>query len=298
MKTIGFIGLGIMGRPMARNLLKAGYRLVIHGRSRPSVDELLAAGARAAGNPAGVARQADLTITMLPDSPDVRQVVLGADGIIEGVRPGAVVVDMSSIAPGVSREVAAELLKKGAEFLDAPVSGGESGAIKGTLAVMVGGRQETIDRCLPVLKAMAASVVRVGEVGAGNIAKLANQIIVAVSTAALSEALVLAAKAGADPALVYEAIRGGLAGSALLDAKAPTIMDRNFQPGFRLRLHVKDLVNTLATARECGVPLPITSSVTDIMRSLEADGLGDADHSVLVRHFERLAGIEVRRPIG
>jgi len=295
MRIIGFIGLGLMGKPMAMNLIKAGYTLVVHNRSHPAVDELVRAGATAARSPADVARRVDLLITMLPDSPDVRQVMLGLGGVIEGARAGLVVVDMSSIAPIVSREIAARLAESVVEFLDAPVSGGQSGAVTGTLAVMVGGKQVTFDRCLPILKSMAASVVRVGDVGAGNIAKLANQVIVAVNTAALSEALVLATKAGADPGLVYQAIRGGLAGSALLDAKAPTIMARNFQPGFRLRLHVKDLINALATADECGAPLPITRSVKKIMQVLEGEGLGDADHSALVCHFERLAAIEVRR---
>jgi 2-hydroxy-3-oxopropionate reductase len=204
------------------------------------------------------------------------------------------VIDMSSIAPGTSREIAARLAEKGVGFLDAPVSGGETKAIAGTLAVMAGGHQETFDACLPILKCMAASVVRVGDVGAGNVAKLANQVIAAINLAGISEALVLATKAGADPALVYDAIRGGLAGSALLDAKAPTIMARNFQPGFRLQLHVKDLANALATAEGFEAPLPIAASVMKMMQSLVEAGLGDADHSALVRHFEKLAGIEVK----
>lgn len=296
--TIGFIGLGIMGKPMSRNLLKAGYELVVHSRSRPPVDELIAAGATAADSPSAVAAQVEVLITMLPDSPDVQKVVLGPSGVIEGARTGSVVVDMSSIAPAVSREVGAKLAEKGVGFLDAPVSGGQPKAVDGTLSVMVGGKQETFDRCLPILKAMAASVVRVGDVGAGNITKLANQVIVALNIAAISEALVLAAKAGADPELVYQAIRGGLAGSTVLDAKAPLMMDRKFDPGFRIELHVKDLANALNTARDTGAPLPLTKSVMEIMKSLQADGLGEADHGALVRHFEKLAGVEVKRGTG
>ncbi len=224
---IGFIGLGIMGKPMSRNLLKAGYQLVVFNRSKGAVNELVAAGAKAAADPREVAQQAEIIITMLPNSPQVREVVLGDAGIIEGAGKGSVVIDMSSIAPLVSREMAARLDEKGIEMLDAPVSGGEPKAIEGTLSVMVGGKKEIFDKCYPVLKTMASSVVLVGSAGAGNVAKLANQIIVALNIAAMSEALVLVAKAGVDPDLVYQAIRGGLAGSAVLDAKAPLIMDRS-----------------------------------------------------------------------
>jgi 2-hydroxy-3-oxopropionate reductase len=295
MQKVGFIGLGIMGKPMSKNLLKAGHALVVHSRSPGPVEELVAAGATAAASPRDVAQAVDVIITMLPDSPDVRQVVLGTNGVIEGARPGAVVVDMSSIAPAVSREIAARLAEKGVDFLDAPVSGGELKAIAGTLAVMAGGSQKTFDACVSLLKCMAASVVRVGGVGAGNVAKLANQVIAAINIAAISEALVLAAKAGADPALVYEAIRGGLAGSALLDAKVPAMLDRRFIPGFKLRLHIKDLANALDAGREFGSPLPLTAAIKQMLQGLQADGLGEADHSALLRHFEKLAGIEVNR---
>ena len=202
---------------------------------------------------------------------------------------------MSSIAPLVSREIAARLAEKGIEMLDAPVSGGEPKAIEGTLSVMVGGKKEIFDKCYPVMKAMAGSVVLVGSAGAGNIAKLANQVIVALNIAAVSEALVLAAKAGVDPDLVYQAIRGGLAGSAVLDAKAPLMMDRKFNPGFRIDLHIKDLNNVLETSHSIGVPLQLTASVMEIMQALKVDGLGDADHGSLVRFYEKLAGIEVKR---
>ncbi len=292
---IGFIGLGIMGKPMSRNLLKAGYQLIVFNRSKGAVNELVAAGAKAAANPREVAEQAEIVITMLPNSPHVRDVVLGEAGVIEGAAKGSVVIDMSSIAPLVSREIAARLVEKGVEMLDAPVSGGEPKAIDGTLSVMVGGKKEIFDKCCPVMKAMASSVVLVGSAGAGNVAKLANQVIVALNIAAMSEALVLAAKAGVDPELVYQAIRGGLAGSAVLDAKAPLIMDRKFNPGFRIDLHIKDLNNVLETSHSIGVPLQLTASVMEIMQALKVDGLGDADHGSLVRYYEKMAGIEVKR---
>ena len=292
---IGFIGLGIMGKPMSKNLRKAGYELVVCDITRATVDELVALGATAATTAKEVAQQADLVITMLPNSPEVKQVVLGPGGVIEGARPGTIVADMSSIAPLVSREVAARLADKRIEMLDAPVSGGQPKAIDGTLAVMVGGKQAIFDRCLPVFKAMAASVVRVGDIGAGNIAKLANQVVVALNIAAVSEALVLAAKAGADPDLVFKAIRGGLAGGTVMEAKAPLMMDRKFNPGFRINLHIKDLTNALDTAHQVGAPLPLTAAMLEIMQALKVDGLGDSDHGAVVRHFERLAGIELRR---
>jgi 2-hydroxy-3-oxopropionate reductase len=242
-----------------------------------------------------VAERCELIITMLPNSPEVREVVLGERGILRGARRGSVVVDMSSIAPLVSRELAGRLAERGVDMLDAPVSGGQPKAIDGTLSVMVGGNQAVFDRCLPVLKAMAASVVRTGDVGAGNVTKLANQVIVALNIAAMAEALVLATKAGVEPELVYQAIRGGLAGSTVLDAKVPLVLDRKFNPGFRINLHIKDLGNALDTAHQLGVPLPLTASVMEIMQALKVDGLGDADHGALVRHFEKLAQVEVRR---
>jgi 2-hydroxy-3-oxopropionate reductase len=292
---VGFIGLGIMGKPMSKNLIKAGYQLVVFNRSQPAVGELVAAGAKAAEGPKAVAEQVDIVITMLPDSPQVKEVVLGEGGLIEGAPKGAVVIDMSSIAPLLSREIAAKLDEKGIAMLDAPVSGGEPKAIDGTLSVMVGGRQEVFDRCYPVLKAMASSVVLTGDIGAGNVTKLANQVIVALNIAAMSEALVLAAKAGVQPELVYQAIRGGLAGSAVLDAKAPLAMDRKFNPGFRINLHMKDLKNVLATSHEIGVPLPLTAAIMEMMQALQVDGLGDADHGSLIRYYEKMAKIEVQR---
>lgn len=293
--NVGFIGLGIMGKPMSKNLLKAGYDLVVCDLNRAAVEEVVGAGAAAACTPKEVAAQADIIITMLPNSPQVKQVVLGEGGVIEGAKAGSVVVDMSSIAPLVSREVAARLAEKGIDMLDAPVSGGEPKAIDGTLSVMVGGKQDVFDRCHDIIKTMAGSVVLTGAIGAGNITKLANQIIVALNIAAMSEALVLATKAGVEPDLVYQAVRGGLAGSTVLDAKAPLVLDRKFDPGFRINLHIKDLGNVLETSHELGVPLPLTASVMEMMQAMKVDGMGDLDHGALVRHYEKLAQIEVKR---
>lgn len=293
---IGFIGLGIMGKPMCKNLLNAGHQLVVFSRTQTSVDELVAAGATAAPNPKAVAAQVELVITMLPNSPEVKEVILGANGIIEGAQPGCIVADMSSIAPLASQQIAAALAAKGIEMLDAPVSGGQPKAVNATLSVMVGGKPEVFDRCVPVFKAMAASVVRVGNIGAGNVTKLANQVVVALNIAALSEAMVLAAKAGVEPELVFQAIRGGLAGSTVMDAKAPLMLDRQFNPGFRLNLHIKDLANALDTSHEVGAPLPLTAAVMEIMQTLQRDGCGDSDHGAIVRYFENLAKIEIKRP--
>ncbi|MDD4602041.1 MAG: 2-hydroxy-3-oxopropionate reductase [Negativicutes bacterium] len=292
---VGFIGLGIMGKPMSKNLLKAGYELVVYNRSKAAVEDLVAAGAVAATSPKEVAAQVDLVITMLPNSPQVKEVILGDNGVIEGIKPGTIVVDNSSIAPLVSREIADALALKGIDMLDAPVSGGEPKAIDGTLSIMVGGKKEVFDKCYPVLKAMAGSVVLTGDIGAGNVTKLANQIIVALNIAAMSEALVLATKAGVEPDKVYQAIRGGLAGSTVLDAKAPLVMDRKFDPGFRINLHIKDLANVLDTSHEMGVPLPLTAAVMEMMQALKVDGLGERDHGSLIQYYEKLAKVEVSR---
>jgi 2-hydroxy-3-oxopropionate reductase len=292
---IGFIGLGIMGKPMSKNLLKAGHELVVCDVNRAAVEEVVASGAKTAATPKQIASQVELVITMLPNSPEVKQVVLGPGGLIESARTGLIVADMSSIAPLVSREVAAALAEKGVEMLDAPVSGGQPKAIDGTLSVMVGGKQEIFDRCLPIFKAMAASVVRVGDIGAGNVAKLANQVVVALNIAAVSEALVLAAKAGVEPELVFQAIRGGLAGSTVMEAKAPLMLDRKFNPGFRINLHIKDLNNALESGHQFGAPLPLTAAVMEILQALKIDDMGDCDHGALVRHFEKQAKIELKR---
>lgn len=294
MQKIGFIGLGIMGRPMTRNLLKAGYPLVVYDVVTAAVDEIVAAGAERATSPKDVASKTDVFITMLPNSPHVKEVALGKNGIIESARPGSILIDMSSISPLVAREVAAKLAEKKIRMLDAPVSGGEPKAIDGTLSIMVGGNQADFDEFLPMLKTMGASIVLCGEIGAGNITKLANQIVVAANIAAVSEALVLAAKAGVNPETVYKAIRGGLAGSTVMDAKAPMMLDRNFKPGFRINLHIKDLNNVQDTAKGIDMPTPLTDEVMKMMLSLKGE-YGDSDHSALVRCYEKLAGIEVRR---
>ena len=295
MSKIGFIGLGIMGKPMSRNLLKAGFQLVIYDIDRAPVEELKQAGAEVGASPMDVAAKAHVIITMLPNSPQVKAVVLGKDGVIEGAQEGSIVVDMSSIAPLVAREVSAALSQKGIRMLDAPVSGGQPKAIDGTLSIMVGGAQADFDEILPIFKAMGSSAVLTGTVGAGNVTKLANQIIVAINIAAVSEALVMATKAGVDPDLVYKAIRGGLAGSTVLDAKAPLMMDRKFNPGFRINLHIKDLGNVLETSHEIGVSLPLSAVVMEIMQALKADGMGDLDHGAMVQFYEKLAHVEVKR---
>jgi 2-hydroxy-3-oxopropionate reductase len=290
---VGFIGLGIMGRPMSKNLLKANWDLVVMDKNPEAARELGALGAKVVLSPGEVAAEVEVVITMLPNSPHVKEVVLGGNGIIEGAKAGLTVIDMSSISPIVSREISVELEKKNIHFLDAPVSGGEPKAISGTLSVMVGGNVEIFERYYDLMKCMASSVVRVGETGSGNIAKLCNQIIVAINMSAMSEALILAQKAGVSPELVYNAIRGGLAGSAVMDAKAPLIMDRKFSPGFRIDLHIKDLNNVLETSHELGIPMPMSAAVMEMMQALRADGLGQDDHCSLVKYYEKLANVVV-----
>ena len=295
MKNIGFIGLGIMGKPMAKHLLKAGDPVVAYDIRTEALAELAAAGATAGASPKDVASRSEVVITMLPNSPEVKQAILGPNGVIEGVRPGTIVVDMSSIAPLASREVSAALAARGVPMLDAPVSGGEPKAINATLAIMVGGPQSAFDAVKEILAKMGSSVTLVGDIGSGNITKLANQIIVALNIAAMSEALVLAAKAGVDPERVYQAIRGGLAGSTVLDAKAPLVLARNFKPGFRIELHIKDLMNAMDTAHEIGVPIPLSAQVLEMMQALKVDGKAREDHGGLVQFYEKLAQCEVRK---
>ena len=291
---IGFIGLGIMGKPMAKNLLKAGYSLVVNDLNPNAVDELVSCGATAAPNGAGVARQCQVIITMVPNSPHVRTAVLGENGVAEGAAPGTVVIDMSSIDATESRAIGKELAQKGIEMLDAPVSGGEPKAIDGTMSVMVGGKKELFDRYYDLLMAMAGSVVYVGELGAGNVAKLANQIVVAVNIAAVAEALTFAKKAGTDPELVYQAIRGGLAGSTVMDAKAPMMLEGNYKPGFRIELHIKDLTNALNAAHAVSSPVPLSGQLMEIMESLKAYGCEKEDHSSIAKYYEKLANITIR----
>ncbi|MGY6027736.1 2-hydroxy-3-oxopropionate reductase [Phytobacter sp. AG2a] len=292
---VGFIGLGIMGKPMSKNLIKAGYSLVVSDRNADVVAELVAAGAQSATSAKAIAEQCDVIITMLPNSPHVKEVALGEGGIVEGAKPGTVLIDMSSIAPLASREISEGLKAKGIEMLDAPVSGGEPKAIDGTLSVMVGGDKALFDKYYDLLKAMAGSVVHTGDIGAGNVTKLANQVIVALNIAAMSEALSLATKAGVNPELVFEAIRGGLAGSTVLEAKAPMVLNRNFKPGFRIDLHIKDLSNALDTSHGVGAQLPLTAAVMEMMQALRADGHGNDDHSAIACYYEKLAKVEITR---
>jgi 2-hydroxy-3-oxopropionate reductase len=293
--NIGFIGLGIMGKPMAKNLLKAGHKLVVYDVLDAPVRELVQAGATPGSSPKDVASRSELVITMLPNSPHVKEAVLGKNGVIEGAKPGSVLVDMSSIAPLASREVAAELARKGIEMLDAPVSGGEPKAIDGTLAIMAGGKDAVFGKVEDVLLKMGASAVLCGDIGAGNVTKLANQIIVALNIAAMSEAFVLAVKAGVDPERVFDAVKGGLAGSAVLNASPPMVLQGNYKPGFRIELHIKDLQNALDTAHETGAPLPLTSQVMEMMQALKVDGKQAEDHGGLIQFYERLAGVRVRK---
>lgn len=292
---IGFIGLGIMGKPMSKNLLKAGHSLVVFNRSHASVEELVACGAEEGKSPADVASKCGVIILMLPNSPDVREVCLGKNGIIEGAKEGTVIIDMSSIDPVETKAIGKELAQKAIELIDAPVSGGEPKAIDGTLSVMAGGKKETFDKYYDLLMSMAASVTYVGELGSGNVAKLANQVIVAINIAAVSEALTLAVKNGADPALVYNAIKGGLAGSTVLDAKAPMMMEHNFKPGFRIGLHIKDLNNALNSAHTTGTSLPLTAEVMEIMQALKNDGCETQDHSAIVRYYEKISNTSVKK---
>lgn len=297
MSDIGFVGLGIMGKPMSRNLLKAGYSLVVYDVFPGPIAELTRTGAASAASCAAAAAQADIVITMLPDGPEVEAAVLGAGGALEGARPGSVIVDMSSISPMVSQKVAAACEAKGVDFLDAPVSGGEPKAIDGTLAIMVGGKPQAFERVQPVLQKMGSSVTLTGAVGAGNVTKLANQIMVACNIAAMGEALVLATKAGLDPEVVFNAVKGGLAGSTVLNAKAPMVISRNFRPGFRISLHEKDLRNALLAAESMKVSLPFTSLAQQILIALMNEGKGNLDHSAIVTFIERMAGIEVKKPL-
>ena len=302
---VGFIGLGIMGKPMCKNLMKAGYEMVVTTHNKETLKEMEALGAKTVTCGREVAEEADVIITMLPNSPQVREVALGEGGIIEGGKEeggiieggkeGSVLIDMSSIDPTESKAISAELAKKGIDMLDAPVSGGEPKAIDGTISVMVGGKKETFDKYYDLMMAMAGSVVYVGPIGSGNVAKLANQIIVAVNIAAVSEALTLAKKAGTDPELVYQAIRGGLAGSTVLDAKAPMMMDRNFKPGFRIELHIKDLNNALNAGHAVSAPLPLTGELMEIMQALKADGHEKEDHSSIVKFYEKIGNVTVTR---
>ncbi|MBN1624141.1 MAG: 2-hydroxy-3-oxopropionate reductase [Clostridia bacterium] len=292
-KKIGFIGLGIMGKPMCRNLLKAGYVLYVYDIVQASVDEITASGANACASISEVAENCNIIITMLPNSPQVKEVVMGKGGIIENASKGTLVVDMSSIAPLASKECEAALKEAGMRMIDAPVSGGEPKAIEGTLSIMCGGEQSDFDEAKPLFEVMGGSSVLTGAIGSGNMTKLANQIIVAVNIAAMGEALTLAVKAGVDPELVFNAIRGGLAGSTVLEAKVPMVLDRNFKPGFKIDLHIKDLKNVVETANELKSPIFLTTQVLQMMQVLSGEGEGGNDHGGIARFYEKLAGIEI-----
>lgn len=293
-KTIGFIGLGIMGKPMALNLVKAGYSVMVNDINKSSVEEVAKAGATAGTLPE-IGTACEVIITMLPASHHVKQVILGEDGILKAASPGAVIIDMSSISPVASIELAEEAAKHGVEMLDAPVSGGEPKAIDGTLAIMVGGKESIFESVQEVLQVVGTNVMLVGKNGSGVTAKLANQIIVNLNIAAMSEALVLAAKAGIDIEKMYQAIRGGLAGSAVLEAKVPLILERNFVAGGRIDINLKDMTNVMETAHEIGVPLPLSSQLLEIFHALKIDGKAADDHGGIVQYYEKLAQVEVRK---
>ncbi|MDP3767669.1 MAG: 2-hydroxy-3-oxopropionate reductase [Dehalococcoidia bacterium] len=289
-QVIGFIGLGIMGRPMAKNLLKAGYPLIVASRSRPPVDDVVSAGAKAATSPRDVAGQCDVLITMLPNSPDVELVALGKNGIIEGARSGLTYVDMSTISPIVSQKAGKALAGKGVTMLDAPVSGGEKGAIDGALSIMVGGDKAVFESVLPIFQAMGKTITLLGPLGFGGFTKLANQIIVALNLTALAEALTLAKKAGLDRELTLTALAGGLAGSKCLDQKKPNYLSNTYNPGFKIDLHYKDLGLIMESARALGVPLPATAVVQELFTALRVRGRGGLDHSGVITLLEDLAG--------
>jgi len=290
---IGFIGLGIMGKPMAKNLLKAGHEVVCYDVVKENVENVVAAGAKAGKSAADVAGQVPLVITMLPNSPHVKSVVMGEGGVLEGAKEGLILIDMSSIAPLASHEVEKDCASKKMRMLDAPVSGGEPKAVDGTLAIMVGGEKELFEEVRDILLVMGCSAVHCGPIGAGNTTKLANQVIVALNIAAVAEAFTLVRKAGVDPHLVFEAIKGGLAGSTVMNAKAPMMMDGNFKPGFKIDLHIKDLANALDTGHGVGSPLPLTALAREMMETLHADGFGGDDHSALARYYAKLSGTAI-----
>lgn len=290
---IGFIGLGIMGKPMVRNIMKAGYTdVLVWNRSKAPMDEVVADGA-IASTPKEIGKSCDVVITMLPNSPQVKEVMLGENGVASYMKPGAVFIDCSSINPVASQEIAAVLAERGVEMLDAPVSGGEPKAIDGTLSFMVGGKQDVFDAHKELLLTMGASAVRCGEVGAGNTTKLANQIIVACNIQALGEALMLAKKAGVDPELVFQAIKGGLAGSTVMNAKAPMMIAGNDKPGFKIDLHIKDLNNALDCAHTVGAPVPMTAQVQEIMQWMHNHEGGQKDHSAIAQYYEFLTGEKI-----
>ena len=291
---IGFIGLGIMGKPMAKNLIRAGHELVVFDFNKAAVEELVGCGAQAADSSKAVAVACRVVITMVPNSPHVKAAVMGEGGVLEGAKAGDILIDMSSIAPLASQEVYKACKEKGVRMIDAPVSGGQPKAIDGSLSIMVGGDEDTFKEVYNILMVMGSSAVYCGASGAGNTTKLANQIIVAVNIAALSEGLMLAAKAGVDPEKVFNAIKGGLAGSTVMNAKAPMMIAHTFEPGFRIDLHIKDLNNALETGHSVGAPLPLTAYVQEILENLHFAGEGSSDHSAIAKYYEKMAGSEIK----
>ena len=291
---VGFIGLGIMGKPMAKNLLKAGYQVCVTDFHKEAVEELVKAAATAGANNAEVAKGVDVVITMVPNSPNVRAALLGENGVAEGADKDTVVIDMSSIDPVESKKIAAELKERtGMEMLDCPVSGGEPKAIDGTLSIMCGGKKEVFDKYTDLLKAMGSSVVYVGEIGSGNVAKLANQMVVAANIGICAEAMTFAKKMGTDPELVYQAIRGGLAGSTVMDAKVPMMLAGNYKPGFRIDLHIKDLNNALNASHAINMPVPMTAHMMEVMQELKNHDEGSCDHDDIIRYYERMTGVSI-----
>ena len=296
-EKIGFIGLGIMGHPMAKNLIEAGYDLVLYNRTREKAEELAGEGAEAAGSPREVAEKSDIIITMLPDSPQVREVVSGESGVLEGIKEGSLVVDMSTISPVVTEELAAEIKEKGATMLDAPVSGGDVGAEEGTLSIMVGGDEGDFERARPLFDVMGGTVNHVGATGAGQVTKAANQIVVALTIEAVSEALVLGARGGVAPEKILDVLGGGLAGNKVMEVKREKLLSHDFSPGFRSELHHKDLGIALAAAREYGVALPVTAIVDQMLLTMKKKGWGGEDHSALLRVIEDLSQEEAKEPV-
>ncbi|MFJ7405287.1 MULTISPECIES: 2-hydroxy-3-oxopropionate reductase [unclassified Lysinibacillus] len=296
-KKLGFIGLGIMGAPMVRNLLKKGNEVTVFDLNTIAVEMLAKEGAKIATSGKGVALTSDVVITMLPKGRQVQQAIFGEHGVMEGAREGMVIIDMSSVTPVESKEMYELSAKQGVHFLDAPVSGGEPKAIDGSLTIMVGGKEEVFESVKGILGDMGNNIVLVGESGSGSTAKLANQIIVNLNIAAISEALVFATKAGINVEKMYQAIRGGLAGSTVMDAKTPMILDRNFKAGGRVDINLKDINNVMHTAHELAVPLPLSAQLLEIFYSLKANGMETLDHASIVQHYEKLANVEVSREV-
>lgn len=294
-KKIGFIGLGIMGKPMVRNLMKAGCEVAVYDVVEKNIEQMEEEGAIRASSSAEVAQQCPIIITMLPNSEHVMSAVMGENGVLEGAAEGTILIDMSSIAPLASQEICVACAKKGVKMIDAPVSGGEPKAIDGTMSIMAGGDKEVFDEVYDILMLMGGSAVYCGDIGAGNTTKLANQVIVAVNIAAVSEAFMLSTKAGVDPEKVFDAIKGGLAGSTVMNAKVPMILEGDFNPGFKIDLHIKDLNNAISTGHAQGAFLPLTTQVMEMMQILHEDGMGQCDHSALMKFYEKVTGTEVRR---